>query len=70
MNLVLHSWAASDTGPTRFHNEDAFVDRPDLGVWAVADGAGGHDAGEVASSMIVEALGEIPPGLGAAEALT
>jgi serine/threonine protein phosphatase PrpC len=70
MNLVLHSWAASDTGPTRSHNEDAFVDRPDLGVWAVADGAGGHDAGEVASSMIVEALGEIPPGLGAAEALT
>ena len=31
MNLVLHSWAASDTGPTRFHNEDAFVDRPEIG---------------------------------------
>ena len=70
MSVALHSWAASDTGPTRSHNEDAFVDRPDLGVWAVADGAGGHDAGEVASGMIAEALGEIPPGLSAAEALT
>ena len=70
MTVVLHSWSASDTGPTRSHNEDAFIDRPDLGVWAVADGAGGHDAGEVASAMIVEALGNIPPGLGAVDALT
>ncbi len=69
MSLALHSWAASDSGPTRSHNEDAFVDRPDLGVWAVADGAGGHDAGEVASAMIAEALGAIPPGLGAVDAL-
>lgn len=70
MSVVLQSWAASDTGPTRSHNEDAFLDRPDLGLWAVADGAGGHDAGEVASAMIAEALGAIPPGLGAADALT
>ncbi len=69
MSVVLHSWAATDAGPRRSHNEDAFVDRPDLGVWAVADGAGGHDAGEVASGMIAAALGAIPPGLDAAEAL-
>jgi serine/threonine protein phosphatase Stp1 len=69
MSLALHSWAASDSGPARSHNEDAFVDRPDLGVWAVADGAGGHDAGEVASAMIAEALEAIPPGLGAVDAL-
>jgi serine/threonine-protein phosphatase Stp1 len=69
MSVALHSWAASDSGPTRSHNEDAFVDRPDLGVWAVADGAGGHDAGEVASAMIAEALGAIPPGLNAVDAL-
>jgi serine/threonine protein phosphatase Stp1 len=69
MSVVLHSWAATDAGPRRSHNEDAFLDRPDLGVWAVADGAGGHDAGEVASGMIAAALGAIPPGLDAAEAL-
>jgi len=69
MSVVLRSWAATDTGPRRSRNEDAFLDRPDLGVWAVADGAGGHDAGEVASGMIVAALGAIPPGLDAAEAL-
>jgi serine/threonine-protein phosphatase Stp1 len=70
MTVQLRSWAASDPGAVRTHNEDAFVDRPDLGVWAVADGAGGHDAGELASSMIAAALSALPPGLGAAEALT
>ncbi len=65
----LRSWAMSHPGPKRKHNEDAYVDRPDLGVWAVADGAGGHDAGEVASAMIRESLEAIPPGLSASELL-
>jgi serine/threonine-protein phosphatase Stp1 len=34
-----------------------------LGLWAVADGAGGHDAGEVASAMLRDALAAIPAGL-------
>ena len=42
---------------------------PDLGLWAVADGAGGHHAGEVASGMIRESLEAIPPGLSASELL-
>jgi protein phosphatase/serine/threonine-protein phosphatase Stp1 len=53
----------------RKHNEDTYVDRPDLGLWAVADGAGGHHAGEVASGMIRESLEAIPPGLSASELL-
>lgn len=57
------SFAATDAGPRRQHNEDTYVDRPDLGLWAVADGAGGHEAGEVASGMIRTALEAIPPGL-------
>jgi protein phosphatase/serine/threonine-protein phosphatase Stp1 len=69
MIFRLRSSAMTDTGPRRTHNEDAFVNRPDLGIWAVADGAGGHQAGEVASGMIVEALGTITPGLNAADAL-
>jgi serine/threonine protein phosphatase Stp1 len=69
MILRVRSSAMTDTGPRRTHNEDAFVDRPDLGIWAVADGAGGHQAGEVASGMIADALGSIAPGLSAADAL-
>ncbi len=65
----LRSWATSHPGMKRKHNEDAYVDRPDLGVWAVADGAGGHHAGEVASGMIRESLEAIPPGLSASELL-
>src|SRR5256714_11756571 len=67
--LRLRSWAATHPGAKRTHNEDAYVDRPDLGIWAVADGAGGHAAGEVASGMIAEALQEIPPELAASELL-
>jgi protein phosphatase/serine/threonine-protein phosphatase Stp1 len=63
------SWATSHPGMKRKHNEDAYVDRPDLGLWAVADGAGGHHAGEVASGMIREALEAIPASLSAPELL-
>ena len=40
-------------------NEDACLERPDIGIWAVADGMGGHTAGDLASSMICETLNEI-----------
>jgi serine/threonine protein phosphatase PrpC len=63
------SWAITHPGAKRKHNEDTYVNRPDLGVWAVADGAGGHHAGEVASGMIAEALEAIPPDLSAPELL-
>lgn len=53
------SFAATSKGNVRGHNEDAILDRPDLGLWVVADGMGGHNAGGVASSMIVESLGTI-----------
>jgi protein phosphatase/serine/threonine-protein phosphatase Stp1 len=65
----LRSWSTTHPGMKRKHNEDAYVDRPDLGVWAVADGAGGHHAGEVASGMIRESLEAIPTGLSASELL-
>ncbi|MDE2580859.1 MAG: serine/threonine-protein phosphatase [Rhodospirillales bacterium] len=63
-------WATTHVGARRSHNEDALVNRPDLGLWAVADGAGGHAAGEVASGMIVATLEAIPPGIGGAELLS
>jgi serine/threonine protein phosphatase Stp1 len=58
-------WALTDVGAVRKHNEDNLLSRADLGLWVVADGAGGHESGEVASAMIVEALGRLPPGLNA-----
>src|SRR5580692_5293380 len=64
------SWAMTNPGAVRKHNEDNMLSRPDLGLWAVADGAGGHDSGEVASGMIRESLEEIPVGLSAAELLS
>jgi len=43
-------------GKRRKNNEDAVLSRPDVGLWAVADGMGGHQAGDVASQAITNAL--------------
>ena len=47
-------------GLRRKVNEDSMMVRTDRGLWAVADGMGGHDAGDVASAMVTEALLRLP----------
>jgi serine/threonine-protein phosphatase Stp1 len=69
MTWRLISNAATHPGAVRPRNEDALLERPDIGLWVVADGAGGHGAGDVASSAIVAALDTVTPGLSAAELL-
>ena len=65
----LLSDAATHPGTVRKRNEDSLVHRPEIGLWAVADGAGGHGAGDVASQAVAAALDAIPAGLSAAEIL-
>ena len=58
-SLRWNSRAISHVGVVRKNNEDSYLHRPDLGLWAVADGMGGHSAGDVASQTVVECLGQV-----------
>ena len=62
MSDALFSWRSAgltDVGCSRSVNEDAFLEHGDSGLWVVADGMGGHDGGDYASGLIVEALGDV-----------
>jgi protein phosphatase/serine/threonine-protein phosphatase Stp1 len=63
------SCAATHAGTANRMNEDAYVNRPDLGLWAVADGAGGHASGEIASAEVAKILQSIDAGLSASDML-
>ena len=57
--LSYESYGLSHRGCVREHNEDNYLILPHSGVWLVADGMGGHEAGEFASATIVEHLSTI-----------
>lgn len=60
--LSWHSYGITNVGKIREYNEDSLLQRSEAGMWAVADGMGGHHAGDVASQMIVNTLDKIHQG--------
>ncbi|HTI37706.1 MAG TPA: protein phosphatase 2C domain-containing protein [Vicinamibacterales bacterium] len=54
--MAIRAHGLSDPGPVRKINEDSFFSDPELRLFIVADGLGGHSAGEVASSLAVETI--------------
>lgn len=62
MTEALIRWSSvgrSDRGAKRKINEDAILLRQDAGIWLAADGMGGHEAGDVASRMVADAVARV-----------
>jgi len=55
--------AVTHVGRVRKVNEDSILTLPDQQIWLVADGMGGHAAGDFASQSVVEAVAALPPDL-------
>lgn len=57
--LRFSSVSRTHAGRRRAVNEDRLLDRAEIGLWAVADGMGGHSLGDVAASRVIEALSDL-----------
>ena len=65
----IEAGAATHVGKVRQHNEDNYIVATPRGLWAVADGMGGHEAGDIASQVAIEELNAIVTASTAADLL-
>lgn len=63
------SFGSTHPGLLRESNQDCFLERPEAGLWAVADGMGGYSQGDVASRMTCDAMAAVPAGLSVDETM-
>ena len=59
--MTFKSSATTHVGMVRKVNQDSYAERTDIGVWAVADGMGGHEAGEIASATVTDFIKSLEP---------
>jgi PPM family protein phosphatase len=56
--MYIYQWADTNVGKVRSHNEDSYIVIPELDLFLLADGMGGHAGGKEASSMAVSTIKE------------
>jgi protein phosphatase len=69
-HVTFETGAVTHVGKVRERNEDSYLTRPEAGIWAVADGMGGHQGGDLASQTVIEALRSIESPTSAADLLS
>ena len=55
--------------PRARDQSSSLIERPEVGIWAVADGVGGHSHGKIASRMVCDAVADVIPGAGFADVI-